>query len=226
MRSSLSYAAIVAVLCSLGFATRPALSQTGAAAPPTPSASGSTTAVIDIPYIFKNHARFKAQINDIKTDIDGYKEFVDTEQNKIRKEREKLDQFKPGTQEYKQVEENVARLGVELQLAGTKRQKDFMEREALIYYNAYREVETAVAEFAARSGISLVLRYSAEPMDPTKKETIMQGINRIVVYQNRLDITQFIIDRLNRGTPTAPVSNASPGGPARPPQIPARPTTR
>ena len=226
MRSSLSYAAIVAVLCSLGFATRPAWSQTGAAAPPTspPAASGSATAVIDIPYIFKNHARFKAQINDIKTDIDGYKEFVDAEQNKIRKEREKLDQFKPGTQEYKQVEENVARMGVELQLAGAKRQKDFMEREAMIYYNAYREVETAVSEFAARSGISLVLRYSAEPMDPTKKETIMQGINRIVVYQNRLDITQYIIDRLNRNTPPA-ANNASPAGPARP-SIPARPTTR
>ena len=134
----------------------------------------------------------------------------------MRKEREKLEQFKPGTQEYKQVEENVARMGAELQLEGAKRQKDFMEREAMIYYNAYREIETAVADFAARNSLSLVLRYSAEPMDPTKKETIMQGINRIVVYQNRLDITQYVLDRLNRGTPKEVVNNASPGGPARP----------
>ena len=220
MRSSLSCAAIVAILGSLGFAARPALSQTGAAPPPS---AGSSVAVIDIPYIFKNHARFKAQIADIKTDIDGYKEWLDGEQNKIRKEGEKLEQFKPGTPEYKQGEETVARLRIELQLEGAKRQKDFMEREAMVYYNAYREVEAAVADFATRNGLSLVLRYSAEPMDPSKKETIMQGINRIVVYQSRLDITQHVLNRLNQNTP--PASNAGTRGPALPPN-PARPTTR
>ena len=31
----------------------------------------------------------------------------------------------------------------------------------------------------------------------------MQGINRIVIYQNRLNITDLILDTLNRGTPAA-----------------------
>jgi Skp family chaperone for outer membrane proteins len=223
VRRSIACAAHVAVLCALGIAAQPAFSQTGAAAPAAAPSAGTAVAVIDIPYIFKNHTRFKAQINDIKTDIDDYKAWADAEQAKLRKEREKLDQFKPGTAEYKQVEETVARMGVETQLEAAKRQKAFMEREAMVYYNAYREVEAAVADFAARNGISLVLRYSAEPMDPTKKDTIMQGINRIVVYQSRLDITQYVLDRLNRSTP--PADNANRTGPARP-QIPTRPTTR
>ena len=224
MRRLISCAASVTVLCVLGLAAQPVYSQAGAAAPAAAAPSaGTAVAVIDIPYIFKNHTRFKAQINDIKTDIDDYTAWADAQQAKLRKEREKLDQFKPGTAEYKQGEETVARMGVETQLEAAKRQKAFMEREAMVYYNAYREVEAAVADFAARNGISLVLRYSAEPMDPTKKDTIMQGINRIVVYQSRLDITQYVLDRLNRSTP--PVDNANRTGPARP-QIPARPTTR
>jgi hypothetical protein len=51
-------------------------------------------------------------------------------------------------------------------------------------------------------------------MDPAKRESIMQGINRFVIYQNRLNITDLILDTLNRGTPAA-----SPGTPvAGPPQ--------
>jgi hypothetical protein len=39
----------------------------------------------------------------------------------------------------------------------------------------------------------------------------MQGINRIVIYQNRLNITDIILDTLNRGTPAAAPSTATPG---------------
>ncbi len=38
-------------------------------------------------------------------------------------------------------------------------------------------------------------------MDPTKRESIMQGINRFVVYQDRLNITDIVLDMVNRGTP-------------------------
>lgn len=229
MRISLSYAATVAVLCVLGFAAQPAWSQTGAAAPA--AAGNSSVAVIDIPYIFKNLARFKQAINDMKTDFDSTQEFLNQEQGKIRKEAEKIEQYKPGSLEYKQIEESVARMKVELQLEGAKRQKELMEREAVIYFNAYREIEAEVAKFANRNGLNLVLRYSAEPMDPTKRDTIMQGISRMVVYQRELDITGFILDRLNQGTPkaaTGAVSGAGTGtggtrtasgaGPAIPPR--------
>jgi hypothetical protein len=35
----------------------------------------------------------------------------------------------------------------------------------------------------------------------------MQGINRIVVYQDRLNITEMILEELNRGTPPRQATN-------------------
>jgi Skp family chaperone for outer membrane proteins len=192
VKTSLGFAALAAVLLAV---TSNATTAYGQAAPPT------SAAVIDIPYIFKNHIRFQQAIDDIKTDIDAYKNFVKQEEQKIRAEAEKASQYKPGTREYKTIEENVARMKVELQLEGAKRQKDFMEREARAYFSAYQEVEAAVADFAGRNQVNLVLRYSGETMDPTKRESIMQGINRFVVYQNRLNITDLVLDMVNRGTP-------------------------
>lgn len=201
MKNSLCSAALAAAVLACGLAASPALGQTG----------GTSVAVIDVPYIFKNHIRFQQQIEDIKKDIDAYKDIVTQQQGQLRTESEKLNQYKAGTREYKDVEENIARLRVEFQLDSNKRQKDFMEREAKVYFNVYREVEAAVADFAARNRIGLVLRYSAEDMDPTKRDSIMQGINRIVIYQNRLNITDIILETLNRGTPASVPSTATPG---------------
>jgi Skp family chaperone for outer membrane proteins len=191
-------ATVVAVLFFPGFASSQASAQTG-----------TNVAVLDVPYIFKNFVRFKQSIDDIKKDIDDYKNIVNDQQRQLRDEAAKLELYKPGTKEYKDVEENVARMKMTFSLDSAKRQKDFMEREAQVYFTAYREVEKVVADFAQRNRIGLVLRYSAEEMDPSQRDSIMQGINRIVVYQDRLNITEMILEQLNRGTPprqaTAPV---------------------
>lgn len=210
VKISLFTATMVAALF-VGGLVAPTQAQVPAAPAAAAAPTGTRVAVIDIPYIFMNHTRFKAAIDAIKKDIDAYKEFVTEEQKRIRTESEKLEGFKPGSPEYKQMEENLARMKVELQLEGAKRQKDFMEREAGVYFNAYREVENAVAEFAQRNRIGLVLRFSAEDMDSTKRESIMQGINRIVVYQDHLNITELILARLNGSPATAGAGAAKPG---------------
>ena len=198
MRTTICVATVVAVLFFPGFASSQASAQTG-----------TNVAVLDVPYIFKNFIRFKQSIDDIKKDIDDYKNIVNDQQRQLRDEAAKLELYKPGTKEYKDVEENVARMKMTFSLDSAKRQKDFMEREAQVYFTAYREVEKVVADFAQRNRIGLVLRYSAEEMDPSQRDSIMQGINRIVVYQDRLNITEMVLEQLNRGTPprqaTAPV---------------------
>jgi hypothetical protein len=55
-------------------------------------------------------------------------------------------------------------------------------------------------------------------MDPTKRESIMQGINRFVVYQDRLNITEMVLDMVNRGTPTPNDGMAKRPGPPIPPR--------
>ena len=209
MKTSLCYAAVAALLLSVALNAGTVQAQTA------PTSAPTSAAVVDIPYIFKNHIRFQQAINDIKKDIDGYQEMLKQEQQKMRVEAEKASQYKPGTQEYKAIEERVARMKVELQLEGAKRQKDFMEQEARAYFTAYKEVEAAVGEFAVRNRVTLVLRYSGEQMDPTKRESIMQGINRFVVYQDRLNITDLVLDMVNRGTPQPQQANGA-TTPARP----------
>jgi Skp family chaperone for outer membrane proteins len=204
VRTTICTATVVAILFFLGFAAPQAHAQTG-----------TNVAVIDIPYIFKNFTRFTQAIDDIKKDIDEYKNVVKNQQDQLRVEAQKLELYKPGTKEYRDQEEKITQMRLQFQLESTKLQKEFMEREGQAYFTAYREVERVVAEFAQRNRIGLVLRFSAEEMDPMQRDSIMQGINQIVVYQDRLNITEAILEQLNRGTPSVRQ--------AQPPVIPPRP---
>jgi Skp family chaperone for outer membrane proteins len=200
VRSSLRYAAVAAVILSLGAAVGSAQAQT----------PGTNVAVLDVPYVFKHHAQFQQNIEVIKKDIEDFKQWMLQEQQRMRTEAEKLEQYKPGSAEYKAQEEQMARDSVNIKLEAAKRQKVFMEREAQEYYETFQEIQEVVAQFAVHNKIGLVLRYSAEEMDPMKRESIMQAINDLVIYQDRLNITKFIVDALNnnnladRHSPTIP----------------------
>jgi len=87
-------------------------------------------------------------------------------------------------------------LRLRLQLA--KREKESIEAEAQAYYRTYKQIERVVADFAFRNQIGLVLRFSSEDIDPANTNSIMSGVNRFVVFQNRLDITDIVLEALPR----------------------------
>jgi len=66
-------------------------------------------------------------------------------------------------------------------------------------------------------------------MKAENRDSVLQGVNKAVVYHDRLDITEWILRDLNRGataTPTGPsVQPGAPVGPISRPQIPGK-TTR
>jgi Skp family chaperone for outer membrane proteins len=178
---------------------------------------GTAVAVIDINYIFKNHERFKAAMEDIKTDIEGFEAHLRDERNKITAKAEQLKTIPAGSAEYKQLEEEVASLHTQLQLETGRKRKDILDREARVYFNAYQEIVQRVAMFANRYGIGLVLRFSSEEMDPTKRESVLAAVNRAVVFQQNLNITNDILQELNRQTPPPNRTTTQPQIPGRQP---------
>jgi Skp family chaperone for outer membrane proteins len=63
----------------------------------------------------------------------------------------------------------------------------------------YEDVRRAVELVALKRGISLVLRFSNERVDPSKPDDVGAALNRsVVVCESRLDITREVSERLNR----------------------------
>lgn len=234
-------AAILVTLCSLSliWAQSPPAGARPAAAPATAAApSGTNVAVIDIALIFKHHDRFNGQMGDIKRDIEQFEAYVRDQQKTLKARMDELQQFNATSPEYKSREADLARSQSELQVKIGLERKNFLEREARVYYQIYKEIESSVRTFATRARIGLVLRFNSDDMKEDDRASVLQGVNRAVVFHQGLDITRFIIEDLNRrpfnpdekpagpglpGANAAAPGAATQGGPPRTATGPTRP---
>ncbi len=196
MRTSLRFATIVASLVSVLLGARLGLAQ--ATYPSPPPAAAPSTAVIDIGLIFKNHHGFKGLMEDMKADLEATEQMFRKKTEDITKMAEGLSQFHPGMPQYNQLEEKITHERAQLQAEMALKKKEFMLREANIYYTVYNQVIDVVSDFCQRNRVNLVLRFNSEKIEPQNPESVMKGVNRNVVYQTSSNITNQILERINR----------------------------
>ncbi|MCG8451304.1 MAG: OmpH family outer membrane protein [Pirellulales bacterium] len=183
------------------------------AQPTSPSANASRygIGVVDISYVFKKYSRFTTAMESIKQEMQKVESQLKSERDTIQAKEEQARQYNPSSPEYKQLDEDVARLKAELQLKVGRVRKDILEREAKVYYQTYLEVTQAVQYYAQQHNLGLVLRFDGNPIDPNNPKAILQGINKNVVHQNGIDITPDVLSLLERGGTAggvAPSANA------------------
>jgi Skp family chaperone for outer membrane proteins len=205
---------LVAGLLSLGLSF-PAFAQQPARPSSAPAPAGTNVAVLDINEVFEKNIKFKAAMDEIRDDIKGYEASVVEKRKQASAMNEKLAEYQPGSQEYKSLETQLAQMAADMQVDMAMKKREFMEREAKLYYSAYMDTLQQVGDFASRYNISLVLRFNGEEIDPKERGSVLQGVNRAVVYQRNLNITDQIVQELNRGS--AP-RNANAPRPAAAPQ--------
>lgn len=170
--------------------------------------AGPSVAVVDIVKVFDHHTRFKQQMESIKQEIEAFDREVAGQQEAIRHKAEQLAAMPSGA-ERNQLEAQITRQQADLQVKAQLKRNEILEREARIYYETYKEVVDRVGELAVSSGISLVLRYDSTPIDPQDRGSVLKGVNRSVVMQHQLDLTDAVIHNVVSANP-APAAPRTP----------------
>ena len=176
---------------------------------------GTTIALLDIEEVFQNYKRYKAMLDDVRTDEKALDTFVRGKSKELNIMQTELRDYKPGTANYSQLESRIAKLKADTTVETELKRKDFIIRRSKASHAAYLDITRTVARFAETNGINLVMAYDKREVDPTNPNQVLTEINRRVIYQRSLNITKYIIEQLNAGVPPAEVSNR-PGAPVRP----------
>ena len=197
-------------LCVASFSSLAVAQESG----PSANAPRYGYAVVDITYIFKNFAKFNSQMEGMKTAMEAADSQLKADRDTVASKEQMREQYNPGSPEFKQVDEEIARLKAEFQLKAGKIRRDFLEREAQVYYSTFNEVSNAVQYYAQQHNIGMVLRFNGDSIDPNNREDILRAINKPVVFQNNVDITPDVLALLNRGgtpsgSPATPAQNLS-----------------
>jgi Skp family chaperone for outer membrane proteins len=168
-------------------------------------------AVVDVSFVFKKYPQFTADIEALKVAMTKADEGLKAERDRLVAKEAQRDTLKPGSDQFKVMDEELARDKANFSIQQGTVRRDFLEREAKIYYNTYQRVSEAVAAVAAQNNIGMVLRFNGDPIDPMQREDVMRAIMQPIVFQNNVDITPNVLAAL--GVNLAPVSSATaPGG--------------
>jgi len=173
---------------------------------------GGAIALLDVSYVFKNHVRFKASMAELQADVEGAETAVKKERDQLKALADRLTEHRSGSPEYKQLEEEIARLQSNMAVKVQLQKKEFLQREAKIYHTVYREIMQEVDYYAASNGIAMVMRFNGDEVDASKPEDVLRDINKpIVWYPKDRDITPYILQALNR-TAANPMNQRGPQG--------------
>jgi Skp family chaperone for outer membrane proteins len=162
-----------------------------------PAGAATNIALLDISFIFKNHPRFKSMMDEMKNDVNGAEARVNKERETINKLVEQLDTYRKGSPDYNAMEKEIAERQANLSVKVSLERKDFLAREAKIYFTVYKEIEQEVEYYCSNKGIDIVLRFNGDPADVDKPDSVLSFINKPVVYYDKgRDITKPILDTL------------------------------
>ena len=155
-------------------------------------------AVVDIKRIFQDDAKFKSDIGKLRIDVESYQKDTVVRQTEITSLQQRLQAMKPGSVERDKAQLLLARLQTELKLRTERRKEEILGREAALYSDTYAKITAAVSRYAKSHAIGLVLRSSHEEIDPNNQKSVLGAVNRMIVYQDGLDITDAILAELNQ----------------------------
>ncbi len=167
---------------------------------------GHRVAVVDVAQIFKTHPMIKAEVDKVEAELKSFEQEFNGKRDELKNAAAQLKQFKPGSPEYANAEEQVAGMESKLRLEMARKRKEIADAEAKIYFNNYNKIANVVKAIASHNKINLVLRYNSEEMDLEQGESVIRGVMKSIVYHDStLDMTPIVMQYLSQAAQQAAV---------------------
>ena len=222
MKKLLFSAAVAGLISSMGPA---AVAQQAAPAGPTAHGANAAryhVAVVDISFIFKNYPGFTSQIDKLKVEMEAADGALRADRDRLIQMEEQRNALKPGSAEFKALDEKLAHQKAEFSIKQGTVRRDFLEKEAQVYFATYNQVSAAVKAYAVKNDIGMVLRFTGDEMDKSapvpSREDVMRLIMQPIIHQNSIDITPDVLAVLGVNVRNLPPQPTGVPGTAAQPQ--------
>ena len=160
-------------------------------------------AVLDVAKVFKENRDFESKMQSIKSTADQLKASIQQKQEAIKQEAGGLQQFEVGSAERNQMEAELVQKQAKLRTEAHQAEVDLLSKEARVYYETYQQMQSILSSLSSEFGISLVLRFDSEEVDANNRGEVIKGVNRAVVYQQGLDLTSMVIEKMSNNVAAA-----------------------
>ena len=155
-------------------------------------------AVVDISEVFEKYERFQAKMLQLKQDVESYELVLKAVQKDIQELKELLNGLEKGSRRYSEVEGEIETKTANVQAEMNIRRKKFLQSESEVYFESYGLVQKKVEDVARKRGARIVFRFNNDAINPLERESVLQGVNCAIIFQDGLDITDQVVETLNK----------------------------
>lgn len=166
-------------------------------------------ALIDVGYIFKNHAGFAASRKSLEDEVTLANADFSTRRERLQTLQKELAGLQKNNPTYTDRESQLARESSDLNAALLLQRNKFAEKEAGIYYQVYQEIRDATAAYCKQNGITFAMQFNGEPLAVDNPSMVQAEVARKVIYYDQgMDITPAVLQMINaRGGAAAAAPN-------------------
>jgi Skp family chaperone for outer membrane proteins len=180
---------IALVVCGTSFRSAtadPTEAKPGAAKP-------TRIALVDMAKVFKTSRMFETKRDALKREISESEDSAKSMVAVLQQLKMKYDTLEKGTEERDELEKQLKAKSAEFEKYRRDVSAKFLKKESKIYLEVYEAATAEVSNHARAHDIDLVIRFTSDPLDEEDPQKLLQGMNRQVIYDNGLDITDEII---------------------------------
>ena len=212
------FVCLAVAAASAGLALAPITAQEKA-----PAASQThQVGLIDMAHVFKNYDKFKSMTEEMQADAKAAQDKAQQMVDEMKATQTAMKDLTENSAEYKANEDKIIALQTDLETFRKVQQREFLRKEAEIYKTVYMEVQENVQRYAKHYGYTLIIRFNRQSVDAAENpQEIITSMNRqVVFYREQDDLTDPILDYLNRqygdssGGAAAPAKEARRATPA------------
>jgi Skp family chaperone for outer membrane proteins len=154
-------------------------------------------AVVDMVKVFEKHKGFITRSEEFRRAGQEYQEELKRMAEAGKRLQEELKRAKPGSAEQARVQQELAEKTTEFQKFQKEEGERLQKEQTEAIKVTYQEITEQIQRIAEARGLKLVLRFQEENLDTKFPQKVAETVNRQVLYQNGLDITEEVLQGLN-----------------------------
>ena len=190
-----------------------AVSSLSAQRPAPMAAPRNGVALVDVAAVSQKCTRLTQSLEALKVDYESKAAVFKKEAEVGNQLTEQVRQMPPGSPERKKLEQEVLKKRADFELHGKRITEAAREGESKLYVSMFRELNEELSHYAQANGIQLILRHDVPPLDLSDPRSVLQEIQKPIVYQRGVDITPVMLDAMNHRTgPLGSTKTAAQGG--------------
>jgi len=154
-------------------------------------------AVVDVGKVFEKHKRFRARSEEFQRVNKEAEQELKKLAEEGQKLKEELGRQKAGSAEFARIQKELAEKAAEFQKYQKEQAERFQKEQSEAIAVTYKEISEEIQRIAEARGLRLVIRSQSETPDLKIPGKLGEWVNRQVLYENGLDITDDVIQAFN-----------------------------